>query len=292
MKHSSQIQHRQSGKTFSFIFENPLDKSEELCKIDVWDNLPKGGRTAYMPKFKSLDISSDAKHAITNGIFTAVTHDIPDLIQDHQLPTNNGIGQFRWNYIHKRVQENLGGRFQHRYASRGPWKLLFIYEQELGFTFSIMAEKNLSRLQERLPKGIHYLEALISKNTGYDVIQGQMRLAGCEHQRNPSDIEKLRDTLLTDFAGIIKNHILILFDYSIGRVISARAILLTPQFDIAFDEDWSSFLKTPYIIGKASIIEDMIDDDSEPLVQLKPKKQEESMGDLVSLPMEPEVANK
>ena len=99
-----------------------------------------------MPIFNSLGISDDTKHAITNGIFTAITHDIPDLIQDHQLPTNNGIGLFRWNYIHKRVTENLGGRFQLKYAPRGPWKILLLYEQELGFTFSIMAEKNLSRL--------------------------------------------------------------------------------------------------------------------------------------------------
>jgi len=245
-----------------------------------------------MPIFRSLDIPDDTKHAITNGIFMAITHDIPDLILDHQLPTNNGIGQFRWNYIHKRVSENLGGRFQHKYASRGPWKLLLLYEQELGFTFSIMAEKNLSRLQERSSKGIHYLEPLISKNTGYDVIKGQMRLAGCEHQRNPSDVEKLRDALLSDFAGIIKNHILILFDYSFNKVVSARAILLTPHFDIAFDEDWSSYLKTPYVIGTASIVDDMIGDDSEPLVQLKPKKQIRTTDVLVSLPMEQEVVNK
>lgn len=244
-----------------------------------------------MPIFKTLDISNDSKHAITNGIFTAVTHDIPDLIQDHQLPTNNGIGLFRWNYIHKRVQDNLGGRFQLKYASRGAWKLLFLYEQELGFTFSIMAEKNLARLQERLPAGIHYLEALISKNTGYDVIQGQMRLEGCEHRRNPSDIEKLRDLLLSDFAGIMKNHILILFDYSFNRVISARAILLTPQFDIAFDENWSGYLESPYIIGKDSIIEDMTAEDSDMIVKLKPIE-EISKADLVSFPAEPDVANK
>jgi len=244
-----------------------------------------------MPIFKSLNISNDAKHAITNGIFTAVTHDIPDLIQDHQLPTNNGIGQFRWNYIHKRVEENLGGRFQLKYVSRGPWKLLFIYEQELGFTFSIMAEKNLTRLMKHLPKGIHYLEALVSKNTGYDVIQGQMRIDGCEHHRNPSDVENLRNVLLADFVGIIQNHILILFDCNFNKVISARAILPTPQFDIAFDEDWSSYLKSPYVIGKESLIESMVEDDSEPLVQLKPKKQTDVADALVSMPSKPEAAN-
>jgi hypothetical protein len=94
-----------------------------------------------MPVFKSLGIPVDAKHAITNGIFMAITNDIPDLIQEHTLPTNNGIGLFRWNFIHKRLEENLGGWFQSSYVSRGPCKLLFLFEQKLGFTFSIMAEK-------------------------------------------------------------------------------------------------------------------------------------------------------
>jgi hypothetical protein len=37
-----------------------------------------------------------------------------------------------------------------------------------------MAERNLNRLQKRLPKGIHYLEALIMENTGYKIIEEQL----------------------------------------------------------------------------------------------------------------------
>jgi hypothetical protein len=241
--------------------------------------------------FESLDISSDIKHAIVNAIFTAITHDIPELIHDHKLPTNNGVGQFRWNYIHKRMEENLGGRFQAKYVSRRLWKILVLFEQELGFTFSIMSEKNLAKLQKNLPINPHYIEALISKNTGYAPIQDEL-FEGHKHQRDPSEIEKLRDVLLTDFPGIIKNHILILFDYNFNQVISARAILLTPQFGVAFEENWSSYLNHPYAIEKASVAEVMIAEDSKPLVSLKQKKQEKSVDNLVSLPTKPEIANK
>ena len=244
-----------------------------------------------MQTFKSLDIPEDAKHAIVNGIFTAITHDIPEIIQEYNLPTNNGIGLFRWNFIHKRVEENLAGRFQVSYAPRGPWKLLFLFEKELGFTFSIMAEKNLSRLQDHLPRGIHYLEALTSKNTGYKVLEGQMRLPGCEIKRDASAVENLRDKWLIDFAGIIKNHILILFDYSFNKVVSAKAVLLTPNLEIAYSEDWSNFLKTPYIIGKASIIEEMTENEAPSLVRLKSDKLNKPNGDLVSLPEEANAVN-
>jgi hypothetical protein len=150
----------------------------------------------------------------------------------------------------------------------------------------------LARLQKRLPKGIHYLEALVSKNTGYEVVKGQMRLEFCEYQRDPSAIEQLQDRLLSDFAGIIKNHILILFDYNFSGVISVRAVLLTPQLDVAFDEDWSSYLKESYVIDKTSIIKEMISNDEESLVKLRPEKQKELADGLVSLIEESDVANK
>lgn len=224
-----------------------------------------------MSMMKSINVPNDAKHAIANGIFTAITHDIPDRIRDDDLPTTVGVGQFRWNYIHKRVTQNLGGRFQVKYAPRCSWKILLLFEQAIGFTFSIMSEKNFIKLQERLPKGIHYLESLISKNTGFEAIEGQMRLEGCDFQRDASAISTLREKLLSDFTGIIKHHILILFDYDFKGVTSARAVLVNPNLEVAYSEDWSDFLKTPYVIGKASILEEMIIDDEEPLIKLKPK---------------------
>jgi len=248
----------------------------------VYANLKLGGSS--MPIFKTLDVPDNVKHAIVSGISTAITNDIPDIISDYKLPTNNGIGQFRWNFIHRRVEENLGGRFQHSYVSRGPWKILILFESVLGFTFSIMSESNLSRLKMHLPDGIHYSEALLSKNVGYDVIHGQMCLERFKHQRSPSDVEKLRDTLLKDFVGIVKNHILILFDYMNHNITSSRAVLLTPEYNIAFEEDWSNYLQTPYIIGKSSIFEDMINDDTEPLVRFKQNVQLVSEESIVSLP--------
>lgn len=119
-----------------------------------------------------------------------------------------------------------------------------------------------------------------------------MRLEFCEYQRDPSAIEQLQDRLLSDFAGIIKNHILILFDYNFSGVISVRAVLLTPQLDVAFDEDWSSYLKESYVIDKTSIIKEMISNDEESLVKLRPEKQKELADGLVSLIEESDVANK
>ena len=244
-----------------------------------------------MAIFSSLTMEDDARHAIANGIFSAVTSDMPELIQEHNLPTVNGGSLFRWNFVNRNVSANLGGRFQTSYVKRGPWKFLILFEQDSGMTFSIMTERNLGRLQRRLPDGIHYLESLVAPNSGYDVVEGQMSLDLGKEPRDQSAIEKLREELLNEFAGVIKNHILILFEYDFHRVLSARAVLLTPELGVAYTEDWSPFLNKPYEIKKTSLLEDMKDVDGETLVRLKDKKDEPLSADLVSLPEEPEIAN-
>jgi len=244
-----------------------------------------------MPMLQPINIPDDAKHAIVNGIFSAITQDIPDIIQEYNLPTSNGIGLFKWNCIHKRIQDNLGGRFQLNYPCRGGWKLLLLYEQDLEFTISIMSEKNFATLQEHLPRNIHYLEALISKNTNSEIAEGQLWLEGIKPQRDASALEKLRNNLLSDFVGIINNHLLILFDYNYNDVVSARAVLLNHGLGITYSEDWSAFLKKPYIIGKASIIEEMIDDEALTLVYLKTEKFDSNL-DLVSIANEYDIAKK
>ena len=68
--------------------------------------------------------------------------------------------------------------------------------------------------------------------------------------------------------------------------------MVTPEFGVAFSEDWSHFLDTPYIIGKASILEELNkDDENESLVQLKEKPMDELSDQLSSLPNTPDVAN-
>lgn len=229
-----------------------------------------------MKKFESLDIPEASKHAIANGIFVAVTHDIPDLVYENKLPTNNGSSIFRWNFISRNIMDNLDGAFQISIVKRGPWKFLLLYNPDSRITFSVMTEGNLSRLRRYLPKNPHYLESLISENTGYEPIEGQLEIKGFPKvSRDFDQLSQLREQLLSGFSGIIENHILILFDYSFDRVISARAVLLTPDMKIAFDEDWSHLLTKPYIISKTplSII---ADESEEPLVKLKKRAEENS----------------
>lgn len=221
-----------------------------------------------MGKFQSLEIPEEYKHGIVQGIFNAITNDIPELISEHELPTANGSGLFRWNFINRNIKLNIIGEMQFSILKRGPWKFLLLYDAKTGFTFSVMTESNLIRLQKRRSEGIHYIEALSSVNIGYEPIEEQLRFPGCEVKRDEKMLEELREQLLSEFAGIIRNHILILFNCGYNIVTSARAVLLTPQLEIAYDENWSQYLSKPYYHRNA-LIADIITDEDEPIVTLK-----------------------
>jgi hypothetical protein len=77
-----------------------------------------------MPVLESLSLSDDVRNAIANGIFTAITNDIPEIIQDNYLPTTYGAAHFRWNFINRNVLNNLEGQFQIDIAKRGPYPFL------------------------------------------------------------------------------------------------------------------------------------------------------------------------
>lgn len=245
-----------------------------------------------MPKFTSLTLSDNDRHAITNGIFNAITHDMPDHIQEENLPTAVGASLFRWNYINRNVSHNLGGHFEICFSPRGPWKVMLLFEQALGFTFSIMSENNFAKLQKKLPEGIHYIEALISQNVRYDVIEGQLQIEGFERkERDSTLIEKLRNELL-QFDGIINNHFLILFDYAFNKVLSVRVVLLTPQMEVAFSEDWSTYLEKPYYLQNSDVNAELLDDDDEPLVSLKEPENHPELDGIVALPEVPMISGK
>lgn len=79
----------------------------------------------------------------------------------------------------------------------------------------------------------------------------------------------LRNQLLGNFTGMVEEHVLVLFDSNFSGVISARAVLLTPELEIAVSEDWTKFLRST-AIPQDTILSELLTDD-EVFVALKPQ---------------------
>lgn len=62
-----------------------------------------------------IPLSENQKAFLANGIFRAVTQDMPELIYENDLPTTVGSGLFRGIFINRNLSDGLGGEFQ--YAS-------------------------------------------------------------------------------------------------------------------------------------------------------------------------------
>jgi len=243
-----------------------------------------------MQIFKSLDIPDDARHIITNSIVYAITYKIPEIIRTNDLYSTNAARLFGYNFIFKDIADNLVGNFRTKYITRGAWTFLLIYEQMLGYTFTIMTEKNFKLLQKRLPARIHYLEALIAHNASYKAIEMQTMFDFPEFKRDASAVEQLRCHLLGNIANEVSNHFLVLFNYAFDKVESVVAILPTAEFGIAYKQDWSNLIDKPYNVNKTSKQEDKVEDE-EPLVKLKPNKRIILTNDIDVSPVEPEFKN-
>lgn len=222
----------------------------------------------------TIPISEDQKSFIANGIYRAITQDMPEVIADNNLPTTLGGGLFRWNFINRNLSENLNGDFETSIQPRGSWRLLLLRDKNTNLSFSIMSETNFRKVQRSSTDSVHYLEALISHNKKREPLTHQISFFPDSKCRDENVLSNLRDQLFSCFTGIVEEHVLILFDYNFTGVTSARAVLLTPKMEIAVSEDWTQYLRST-VIPKNTLLDDILADD-EILATLKPQFNSES----------------
>ena len=54
-----------------------------------------------------IPITESQKIFVANGVFRAVTLDMPEVIEDNNLKTSLGSGQFRWNFIIRNLSNSF-----------------------------------------------------------------------------------------------------------------------------------------------------------------------------------------
>lgn len=216
-----------------------------------------------------IPISEEQKTFIANGIFQAISLDMPEMIEENNLPTTLASGQFRWNFINRNLSDAFEADFEAHICPRGSWKVLLLRDLASNLSFSIMAEKNFRKVQKNASQKTHYLEALISKNKNREPIERQMCMEGFQKRSNTSILYAIREQLLCSFSGIVEEHVLVLFDSSFSNVTSLRAVLLTPNMDVAVSENWTKYLTSTFIPSSSMLA--AISSDDDPIVKLKPE---------------------
>lgn len=216
--------------------------------------------------------------ALVGGLQVALEEVMPEIMSDNNLFTHNGAGQFRWNPIItqlKDVCEHLGwAELGFGVCHRGAWKTPVLFNPKSRYIFTFMTESTFKGLQWRKNKGKHYLcgGAFFNQDVVPQFEQLELDLPPVTVDAQEwvaQSSEQLAQAVRVN-VGEIQGHILVLFDVHSDKLLTVRAIRLTPALEISMEEeDWSRYIRQSFAASQMAEPQ-MIDgdEDDEDLVQL------------------------
>lgn len=224
-------------------------------------------------KMFSFDLQEIA-HAIVNALQRALENVMPDIMSDNNLFTKNGYGQFRWNPIITQLQDQCQhlGWLESGVCPRGAWKTPVLFHLKTGYIFTLMTENTFKDVQRKRDKGKHYLYGGASFNQDVEPQFEQLemdlpKVTGDTQKWVVQSRDQLAQAVHAD-VGEIQGHILILFDTHSDRLLTVRAIRLTPSLEISTEEEnWSQYIGRPFAADQRVEIQ-QADDDEDDLVEL------------------------
>lgn len=213
-------------------------------------------------------------HTIVNALREALENVMPDVMSDNNFFTKNGYGQFRWNAIIAQLQDKCQhlGWIEPGLCHRGAWKTPVLFHLKTGYIFTFMTENTFKVVQRRKDKGKHYLCGGASFNQGiepqFEQLEMDLPKVTVDTQKwVVQSREQLAQAVHAD-VGEIQGHILVLFDDHSDRLMTVRAIRLTPSLEISTEEEnWSQYIGRPFAADQRVEIQ-QVDDDEEGLVEL------------------------
>lgn len=197
-----------------------------------------------------INVTPEFITQIVECIASAVGDDIKEDIYSHRLATQNSTPFRIWDLLNTK----LCGAFQSSDCmaaptKRGPWEMVVVYDKQSENLFTFMREKRYAELHESVNKrkAPHYVDALVRVlNAELLAPIGQTSL----FQDNPnltddetlsSIVQKVLNNLQID-SGLVRHHVLVLFESSHFELNSVRAIMVDSCLNIVTEQDWSSYI--------------------------------------------------
>lgn len=204
---------------------------------------------------------------IVRCIEDAVGDDIRADIRQHDLQTKNSIPSRIWDLLNTNVLKTLDTEdCTIAKAHRGPWELLVVFEKSTQCILTFMREKRFAELHKLQHKRarMHYVD-MLAKQFNVSLLSDQQQLSFVPHSFSDEDrLAELVQTMLHDLeseVGIVRHHVLVLFETEGYQLTHIRAVMVTPSLDIAqnSEQDWSQ-----YITADESVVVEEIADSGSP----------------------------
>ena len=206
-----------------------------------------------MKQTTKFPIPSEIACKMVHAIEYATGDGILSDIRSQALKTGNSIPSRIWDILNTELIDTLTPSncivFTKR---RGIWEMVIVYEKITQCIYTFMREERFSQLQKSLHKRkhMHYLDILTKAfNDTLPIASSQTSfLAPSVHSfDDEEELAQKAKELLSDLgsdAELVRHHILVLFDAEHCHLISVRAVMITPNMDIAdgCEEDWSHYI--------------------------------------------------
>jgi len=187
---------------------------------------------------------------IVRCIEEAVGDDIREDIQRNGLKTRNSVPSRIWDLLNKKLIEELEiENCAVVTARRGPWEMVIIFEKTTKHILTFMRKKRFSELQrsQRKRDRMHYVDMLTLQFNKELLAEYQQTSLFPNHFSDIKELAELVKRLLHDLksdVSIVRHHVLIIFETVGYQLTNIKAIMVTPNLDIAkgCEQDWSKYI--------------------------------------------------
>ena len=209
-------------------------------------------------------------HAMVASLEEAVGTNIQEDICRSNLETRNSVPARKWDYLCTNLINNIKFETCTTFiADRKIWKLPVVYESLNKTIYTFMREARFRELQHKRNgiKEKHYL-SLFARFANNGLFSGTSQLPLFPHPTaSMNQLQEELRTMIPDWQNgfpDIQNQVLVLFETAGFQLISVRAVLITPGFEIVENSEQSW---TEFISGNMGLVPEKIDNPEEPANQ-------------------------
>lgn len=208
--------------------------------------------------------------AMVGSLEESVGTNIQEDISQNNLETWNSVPARIWDYLSTNLVNNIQPETCTVYiANRKIWKFPVVYDRFNKCIYTFMREGRFKDLQRQSDgtKKKHYL-SVFTRRLNYDLFSGTSQLhLFPQPSASLNQLQEQFRTMVPDWqdnVSEIQYHVLVLFEAAEFQLNSVRAVLITPDLEIAPDseQDWTAFIR-----GNMGLIPERIDNPKEPANQ-------------------------
>lgn len=191
--------------------------------------------------------------------------------KEHPTITQNGRGAAIWNNIHTQLVKNFSmPGFKTGILSRGPWDLIYIFDEKTKYLYTFMREDNFNNLHKgNMKDKIFHYSNILSRLNGellgtYQPPNQQLCFIDkisidCE---TDTRLEFLFQKMIDLISSKIERYAIVLVDCKHGMVKQIKCVIPIAYTNPMYCEDWSEYIGAEYTTENFYVEETLPENDA------------------------------